>query len=62
MLSRMFQVMERFQLNDCMAAEDTDLGYAVAVRRMKSHSFTTKGGKNVPQIILRGELGGSVGL
>ena len=54
--------MERFQLNDCMAAEDTDLGYAVAVRRMKSHSFTTKGGKNVPQIILRGELGGSVGL
>ena len=53
MLSRMFQVMERFQLNNCMVAEEV-LGYTVATRRMKVYSFTTKSGKNVPQIILQG--------
>ena len=52
MLSRMFQVMERFQLNECMVAEDTVLGYTVVTRRMKAYSFTTKSGKNVLQIIL----------
>ena len=47
--------MERFQLNDCMVAEDAGLGYTVATRRMKAYSFTTKSGaKNVPQIILQG--------
>ena len=54
MLSRMFQVIERFQLNECMVAEDTVLGYTVATRRVKAYSFTTKSGKNVPQIILQG--------
>lgn len=53
MLSRMFQVMERFQLNNCMVAEEV-LGYTVATRRMKAYSFTTRNGKNVPQIILQG--------
>ena len=53
MLSRMFQVMERFQLNNCMVAEEV-LGYTVATRRMKAYSFTTRSGKNVPQIILQG--------
>ncbi len=54
MLSRMFQVIERFQLNECMVAEDTVLGYTVAIRRVKAYSFTTKSGENVPQIILQG--------
>ena len=54
MLSRMFQVMERFQLNNCMVAEDGGSGYTVATRRMKAYSFTTRNGKNVPQIILQG--------
>ena len=54
MLSRMFQVMERFQLNNCMVAEDAGSGYTVATRRMKAYSFTTRNGKNVPQIILQG--------
>lgn len=53
-LSRMFQVMERFQLNNCMVAEDAGSGYTVATRRMKAYSFTTRNGKNVPQIILQG--------
>ena len=54
MLSRMFQVMERFQLNNCMVAEDADSGYTLATWRMKAYSFTTRNGKNVPQIILQG--------
>ncbi len=54
MLSRMFQVMENFRFNDCMVAEGTGLGYSVATRRMKAYAFTTKSGKNVPQIILQG--------
>ena len=54
MLAGMFQVMERFQLNGCMVAEDMGLGYTVATRRMNAYSFTTKSGRNVPQIILQG--------
>ena len=54
MLSRMFQVMENFQLNGYMVAEDAGLGYTVATRRMKAYSFTAKRGKSVPQIILQG--------
>ena len=53
-LSRMFQVMERFQFNNYMVAEDAGSGYTVATRRMKAYSFTTRNGKNVPQIILQG--------
>lgn len=52
-LSRMFQVMENFQLGGCMVAEGTGLGYSVATRRIKAYAFTTKSGKNVPQIILQ---------
>ena len=51
---RMFQVMENFQLNGYMVAEDAGLGYTVAARRMKAYSFTAKRGKSVPQIILQG--------
>ena len=54
MLSRMFQVMERFQLNDCMVAEDAGLGYTVATRRMKAYSFTTKSGKMCRRLSCRG--------
>lgn len=54
MLSRMFQVMENFQLGGCMVAEDMDLGYTAETRRIKAYSFTTRSGKNVPQIILQG--------
>ena len=46
--------MESFRLNGCMVAEDAEAGYNVATRRMKAYSFTTKSGKNVPQIILQG--------
>ena len=54
MLSRMFQVMENFQFSDCIVAEGTGLNYGVATRRIKAYAFTTKSGKNVPQIILQG--------
>lgn len=54
MLSRMFQVMERFHLNGCCVAEDTGLDNTVTTRRMKAHSFTTRSGRTVPQIILQG--------
>ena len=50
----MFQVMERFQLNNYMVAEEAVLDYTVATRRMKAYSFTTKSGRNVPQIIQQG--------
>ena len=46
--------MESFRLNGCMVAEDAEAGYNVDTRRMKAYSFTTKSGKNVPQIILQG--------
>lgn len=46
--------MESFRLNGCMVAEDAEAGYNVATRMMKAYSFTTKSGKNVPQIILQG--------
>jgi len=54
MLSRMFQVMDKFQLNGCMVAEDTGSGYTVATRKIKTYAFTTKRKKSVPQIILWG--------
>lgn len=54
MLSRMFQVMERFHLNSCCVAEDTGLDNTVTTRRMKAHSFTTRSERTVPQIILQG--------
>ncbi len=54
MLSRMLQVMENFQLGGCIVAEDMDLGYTAETRRIKAYAFTTKSGKNVPQIILQG--------
>lgn len=54
MLSRMFQVMERFQLNECMVAEDTVLGYTAATRRMKAYSFATKSGKVCRRLSCRG--------
>ena len=41
-------------MNGCMVAEDAGSGYAVATRRRKACSFTTRNGKNVPQIILQG--------
>ena len=53
MLSRMFQVMERFQLNNCMVAEEV-LGYTVATRRMKAYSFTTRSGKMCRRLSCRG--------
>ena len=46
--------MECFWLNGCLVAEEAVLGYTVATRRMKAYSFTTRNGKNVPQIILQG--------
>ncbi len=54
MLSRMFQVMERFHLNSCCVAEDTGLDNTVTTQRMKAHSFTARSGRTVPQIILQG--------
>lgn len=54
MLSRMFQVMENFQLGGCVVAEDMGSGYTIATRKIKTYAFTTKRGKSVPQIILRG--------
>jgi len=33
MLSRMFQVMENFQIGGCMVAEDTGSGYTAAPHR-----------------------------
>ncbi len=54
MLSGMFQVMENFQLDGCMVAEDMDLGYTAETSRIKAYAFTTRSGKNVPQIILQG--------
>lgn len=53
-MSRMFQVMENFQSNGCIIAEDTEPGYTVATQRIKAYAFTTKSGKKVPQIILQG--------
>lgn len=50
-LSRMFQVMENFRLNEKMVAQDS--AYAVAAQRMKAYSFITKSGRSVPQIILQ---------
>jgi len=55
MLSRMFQVMENFQSGGCMVAEDMDSGYTAETRRIKAYAFTTRSGKNVPQIILQGK-------
>ena len=46
--------MEKFHLNGCCMAEDMGMDYTVATRRMKAHSFTTRNGRNVPQIILQG--------
>ena len=46
--------MERFHLNSCCVAEDTGLDNTVTTRRMKAHSFTTRSGRTVPQIILQG--------
>ncbi|MEY8336402.1 hypothetical protein AALB16_00010 [Lachnospiraceae bacterium 62-35] len=37
-----------------MVAEDTCSDDTVATWRMKAYSFTTKSGRNVPQIILQG--------
>ena len=54
MLSRMFQVIERFQLNNCMVAEDAGAGYNVATRRMKAYSFTTRNGKMCRRLSCRG--------
>ena len=54
MLSRMFQVMERFQLNNCMVAEDGGSGYTVAARRMK-HTHLQQGmGKMCRRLSCRG--------
>jgi len=43
-----------FSVGDCMVAEDMDSGYTAATRRIKAYAFTTRSGKNVPQIILQG--------
>lgn len=45
--------MEKFHLNGCCVTENTDLDYTVATRRMNAHSFITRNGRNVPQIILQ---------
>ncbi len=52
MLSRMFQVMKRFQLNDGIAGEDVGVSYIVATQRMNSYSFRTKSGKNAGRQVL----------
>ena len=52
MLSRMFQVMEKFHVNECMASEDTD--YTITTRRIKAYAATTSKRKLVPQIVLQG--------
>ena len=51
MLSRMFQVMGKFHLDEYVA-EDTD--YTVITRRVKAYAATTGSGKTVPQIMLQG--------
>ncbi len=51
MLSRMFQVMGKFHLDEWVA-EDTD--YTVITRRVKAYAVTTGSGKTVPQIMLQG--------
>ena len=51
MMSRMFQVMEKFHLDECVA-EDRD--YTVITRRVKVYAATTGSGKTVPQIMLQG--------
>jgi len=45
MLSGMFRVMEKFQLNDCMEEEDTGEGYTVATRKIKTYATTKRGRK-----------------
>ncbi len=52
MLSRMFQVMGKFHLDECVAEENTD--YTVITRRVKAYAATTNSGKTVPQIMLQG--------
>ena len=51
MMSRMFQVMEKFHMDEWVA-EDTD--YTVITRRVKAYAATTGSGKTVPQIMLQG--------
>ncbi len=51
MLSRMFQVMGKFHLDEYVA-KDTD--YTVITRRVKAYAATTGSGKTVPQIMLQG--------
>ena len=51
MLSRMFQVMGKFHLDEYVA-EDTD--YTEITRRVKAYAVTTGSGKTVPQIMLQG--------
>ena len=51
MLSQMFQVMEKFHMDEWLA-EDTD--YTAITRRVKACAATTGSGKIVPQIMLLG--------
>lgn len=51
MLSRMFQVMEKFHMDEWLV-EDTD--YTAITRRVKIYAATTGSGKIVPQIMLLG--------
>lgn len=53
MRSRMFQVMEKFHMDEWVA-EDTD--YTVITRRVKAYTATTGSEKTVPQIMLQGNL------
>ncbi len=52
MLSRMFQVMKRFQLNDSIVAEDEGVSDTVDTQRMNAYSFTTESGKNARRQVL----------
>ena len=52
MMSRMFQVMEKFHMDEWVA-EDTD--YTVITRRVNAYAATTGSGKTVPQIMLQGD-------
>lgn len=50
--SRMFHVMENFQMSGNMINEPED--YAITTRRIKAYAATTSKGKMIPQIVLQG--------
>lgn len=54
MLSRLFQVIKNFKINESMVAEES-VDYGINIQRLKVYAATSRYGQNVSQIILQGK-------